>query len=117
MKKNFIAIYLLAFGILALTFGSCKGKAAQTTTTDTAVVAPAENTVKIPDTTVVISADDSLKTMVADATKDFPGVNATIDQGVITLTGAITREKLPRLMMAVNALHPKKVNNQLTIAK
>ena len=118
MKKNFITGYLLAFGMLALVIGSCKGKASQTTTTDTAVMAPADNTVKkMPDTTVIISADDSLKTMVVDAVKDFPGVSATVDQGVITLTGTITRDKLPKIMMSVNALHPKKVNNQLTIAK
>ncbi len=117
MKKNIIG-YFLAFGVLALVMGSCKGKASQTTTTDTAVIAPADNTVKkMPDTTVIISADDSLKTTVADAIKDFPGVNAAVDQGVITLTGTITRDKLPKLMMSVNALHPKKVNNQLTIAK
>jgi predicted methyltransferase len=118
MKKNFIAGYFLAFGIFAFIIGSCKGKSPQTTTTDTVVNAPADNTVKkMPDTTVVISADDSLKSMLADATKDFPGVKATVDQGVITLTGNITRDKLSKLMMTVNALHPKKVNNNLTINK
>jgi hypothetical protein len=55
--------------------------------------------------------------MITDAVKDFPGVTATVDQGVITLTGNITRDKLPKLMMSVNALHPKKVNNNLTINK
>jgi hypothetical protein len=118
MKKNFIAGYFLAFGMLALIIGSCKGKSSQTTTTDTAVVAPADNTnTKKPDTTVVISADDSLKRMIPDATKDFPGVTASIDQGVITLTGNISRDRLPKLMMAINALHPKKINNNLTVNK
>ena len=98
--------------------GSCKGKASQTSTTDTATVAPADNTTtKMPDTTVVISADDSLKRMIPDATKDFPGVTASVDQGVITLTGTIDRDRLPKLMMAINALHPKKINNNLTINK
>jgi predicted methyltransferase len=71
----------------------------------------------MPDTTVVISADDSLKRMIPDATKDFPGVTASVDQGVITLTGTIDRDRLPKLMMAINALHPKKINNNLTINK
>ncbi|HLA58475.1 MAG TPA: hypothetical protein VK622_06930 [Puia sp.] len=118
MKKNFFAGYFLALGMLALIIGSCKGKSSQTTTTDTATVAPADNTTtKIPDTTVVISADDSLKRMIPDATKDFPGVTASVDQGVITLTGNISRDRLPKLMMALNALHPKKINNNLTINK
>ena len=117
MKKNFFAGYFLAFGILVV-FGSCKGKPSQTTTTDTATIAPADNTTtKTPDTTIVISADDSLKRMIPDATKDFPGVTASVDQGVITLTGTINRDRLPKLMMALNALHPKKINNNLTINK
>jgi predicted methyltransferase len=118
MKKNILAGYFLALGLLVLILGSCKGKPSQTTTTDTATVAPADNTTtKMPDTTVVISADDSLKRMIPDATKDFPGVTASVDQGIITLTGTISRDRLPKLMMAINALHPKKINNNLTINK
>jgi hypothetical protein len=119
MKKSFLSGYFLVFGIFVLFISSCKGKSSQTMTNDTATITtPADNTVKkMPDTTVIISADDSLKSMITDATKDFPGVTATVDQGVITLTGNITRDKLPKLMMAVNALHPKKVNNNLTINK
>ena len=91
MKKNFFAGYLLAFGMLALIMGACKGKPSQKTTTDTAVIAPTDNTTtKMPDTTVAISIDDSLKRMIPDATKDFAGVNASVDQGVITLTGKST---------------------------
>ena len=118
MKKNFLAGSILVLGLFGSILGSCKGKSSQTTTTDTAVVAPADNTTtKMPDTAVVISADDSLKSMLTDATKDFPGITASVDQGVVTLTGNIHRDRLPKLMMAVNALHPKKVNNQLTINK
>jgi hypothetical protein len=118
MKKKIFAGYFLAFGMLALIIGSCKGKPSQTTTTDTVAIAPADNTTtKMPDTTVVISADDSLKRMIPDATKDFPGVTASVDQGIITLTGTINRDRLPKLMMAINALHPKKINNNLTINK
>lgn len=118
MKKNFFAACFLAFGMLGFIMGSCKGKPSQATTADTATIAPTDNTTtKMPDTAVVISADDSLKRMVPDATKDFPGVTATVDQGVITLTGNINRDRLPKLMMALNALHPKKINNNLTINK
>ena len=118
MKKKLFSGYIVSFGMLALILGSCKGKPSQTTSTDTAVVAPADNTTtKAPDTAIVISADDSLKNNLTDATKDFPGVTATVDQGEVTLTGNINRDRLPKLMMSINALHPKKINNKLTINK
>jgi hypothetical protein len=118
MKKNYGAGYFLALGILISILGSCKGKPSETTNTDTATVSPADKTTtKMPDTAVVISGDDSLRRMIPDATKDFPGVTASVDQGVVTLTGKINRDRLPKLMMAVNALHPKKINNNLTINK
>jgi hyperosmotically inducible periplasmic protein len=38
-----------------------------------------------------------------------------MNNGEVTLTGTISREKLPRLMQSVQALNPVKVNNNLTI--
>ena len=64
---------------------------------------------------VQISPDDSLTTGLRDATKDYPGVNATANNGEVTLTGTIQRDRLPKLMQSIHALHPKKVNNNLTI--
>ena len=64
---------------------------------------------------VVIAPDDALTTSVKDATKDFPTVTATVADGVVKLTGDITRSSLPKLMMALNSLHPKKIDNQLTV--
>jgi hypothetical protein len=93
-------------------FTSCKGKAkdtenkVDTTTTITPAPAPAP---------VEITADDSLTTGVKDATKDYPGVNATVNNGEITLTGQIERSKLSNLMQSLNSLRPKKINNKLTI--
>jgi hyperosmotically inducible periplasmic protein len=52
---------------------------------------------------------------VADATKDYPGVTATVNNGEITLTGSIKRSDLTKLMQTLNTLHPTKINNQLTI--
>src|SRR6266511_4237771 len=46
-----------------------------------------------------------------NTTKDYPGVAATVDNGEVTLTGTITKKKLPKLMQSVQALNPKKVNN------
>ncbi len=119
MKIKINSGWPIVFLILSIYLGSCKGRSSETTNADTSttITAPADNTTnKNPDTAVVvISADDSLRNMLTDAIKDYPGVTATTDQGVVTLTGNITREKLPKLMMSVNALHPKKVNNKLTI--
>ncbi|MEO7044143.1 MAG: BON domain-containing protein [Ferruginibacter sp.] len=64
---------------------------------------------------VVVSADDALTTSVKDATKDFPTVTAAIADGVVTLTGTIAKASLPKLMMALNSLHPKKIENKLTV--
>ena len=117
MKKNLRPVIMAAAGILFIYGSSCKGHSSEVKT-DTAIVTPAipDNTVqKTPDTAIIISPDETLKTSLTDAVKDFPGVTATVDQGVVTLTGNITRDKLPKLMMAVNGLHPKKVNNNLTI--
>ena len=76
------------------------------------VVAPPEPVTFTPP---VIAADTTLNQSVADATKDFPGVKADIMDGVITLTGEIKRDALPKLMMSLNALKPKKIENKLTI--
>lgn len=64
---------------------------------------------------VEIAADDPLTKAVADATKDFTGVTATVKDGVVTLTGEIKKIDLPKLMQAVMASKPKKVDNQLVI--
>jgi hypothetical protein len=113
MKKILRPFILAAAGILFIYASSCKGHSSEVKT-DTTVVTPAVPN-NAQDTAIVISPDETLKNNLIDATKDFPGVTATVDQGVVTLTGDITRDKLPKLMMAVNGLHPKKVNNNLTI--
>jgi osmotically-inducible protein OsmY len=64
---------------------------------------------------VEIAKDDQLSNGVKDATKDFPGVTATVNNGEVTLTGNIKRDRLPVLMQSIHALNPKKVNNNLTI--
>ena len=72
-------------------------------------------TVTPPPPPVSISNDEALTQGVTDATKDFPTVAAVVSNGEITLTGSIERSKLPTLMQSLNALNPKKVNNNLTI--
>jgi hyperosmotically inducible protein len=64
---------------------------------------------------VEVSADAALISSVADAVKDFATVKADVKDGVITLTGEIQKSSLPKLMMSLNALKPKKVDNKLTV--
>ena len=66
---------------------------------------------------VVISADDSLKTNVAAALKAYPALTADVKDGVVTLTGDVKKAELPKVMQAVSALHPKKIDNKATVKK
>ena len=88
---------------------SCKGKDKDKTTTDTTT--PATNTT--PTAPVEVSTDDALRKGVADVTKDFPGVNADVNNGVITLTGDIEKDRYITLKQSLDALHPKQVVNNL----
>ena len=109
MKRFFVHLSLTLALVSGVTLTSCKNKAKDTTTTTTTTP---ETTTTAP---VEVSGDETLRTGLTDATKDFPGVTATANNGEVTLTGTIKRADLPRLMSAVNGLNPKKVNNQLTI--
>jgi osmotically-inducible protein OsmY len=75
------------------------------------------NVTVTPPPPVVISADDSLKTNVAAALKDFSTLTADVKDGVVTLTGEIQRSALPKVMQALSALHPKKIENKATVKK
>jgi len=72
-------------------------------------------TVAPPPAPVEITADDPLKASVDNTIKAYPGVAATVNDGVITLTGQIKKADLQNLMKALNTLKPKKIENQLTI--
>ncbi len=68
-----------------------------------------------PPAPVVIAADDPLTIGVNDAVKSFSGVKADVKDGVVTLTGDIKKAELKPLMMSLNTLKPKKIDNQLVI--
>jgi hypothetical protein len=91
-------------------FISCKNKSTDNGNTSTPSTVDSTNNAP-----VAISSDENLRTGVKDATKDYPSVTATVDNGEITLTGTLQRDKLPKLMQNLNSLNPKKVNNQLTL--
>lgn len=64
----------------------------------------------------VVIADDAVLTKnVADATKDYPTVQTTVKDGVVTLKGEISKSSLVKLMQQLSVLKPKKIDNQLTV--
>lgn len=74
-------------------------------------------TITPPPPPVVISPDDSLKTNVTAALKDYPTLTVDVKDGVVTLGGEIKKADLPKAMQAVSALKPKKVVNKATVKK
>jgi hyperosmotically inducible periplasmic protein len=50
------------------------------------------------------AAADALSKAVADALKDNPGVVGTVKDQVLILTGEIQKDKIQKMMMALNAL-------------
>lgn len=114
MKKIvFKSVLLFSLVLSAATFTTCKKEKPVEPTIETPVET-VDNTTVEP---VEIAPDTELTANVTDATKDFPGVIATVADGEITLTGDIMRERLPALMQSLNALHPKKINNNLNVKK
>jgi len=109
MKRTFVYMILLASLMSSTALPSCNNKKKESTTNTTVNV---DTTNKAP---VEIATDDQLSNGVKDATKDFPGVTATVNNGEVTLTGNIKRDRLPVLMQSIHSLNPKKVNNNLTV--
>jgi hyperosmotically inducible protein len=66
---------------------------------------------------VRVEADDPLRKSAVQVAGKY-GVQAEVNNGVVVLRGTIdNREKLQQLMMELNALHAKKIDNQLVIKK
>ncbi len=59
--------------------------------------------------------DAAINAALADAMKDHTTVTATVENGVITLTGEIRERDLPTLMQKLNALNPVQIVNNLTV--
>ena len=59
--------------------------------------------------------DAAINAALADAMKDHATVTATVENGVITLTGEIRERDLPTLMQKLNALNPVQIVNNLTV--
>lgn len=66
---------------------------------------------------VTINADDQIRQSVSSSftSKNIQGVNISVANGEVTLTGKVKRADLAKVMQAANESNPKKVINQLTI--
>ena len=103
-RTNWLLILLIAaFG--ATVSASCKSKKTEPTTTESTTT----------NTQVEINPDATLRTSVDNVLRSYDGVTADVKDGVITLRGSIKQDDLQALIMKVQELKPKKVENQLTI--
>ena len=64
---------------------------------------------------IEITPDNQLQASVKEVLEDYDDVQATVSGGVITLRGKADRDKLQQLMMDLNALRPKRIDNQLVL--
>jgi osmotically-inducible protein OsmY len=95
---------------------SCKTSCASTVKSVKGVKDVVNNiTVQPAAAPVTITADDPLKQGVDAALSNYSGVSADVNDGVVTLRGDIKRGDLQKLMVSLNALRPKKIENQLTV--
>ena len=104
MKRNPLLLILLIAAFSTSVSTSCKNKKADTTQQD-----------KTTNTAVEINSDATLRTSVDNVLRSYDGVSADIKDGVVTLRGNIRQDDLQSLIMKVQELKPKKVENQLTI--
>ncbi|MFY0255739.1 BON domain-containing protein [Chitinophaga sp. 30R24] len=73
-------------------------------------VAPSPDTTPPPAPTTTSNGDDSLKIAVGSIVKDFPGIQADVQDSVIVITGESKADRWKKLKIALDALKPKKVD-------
>lgn len=122
-NANFAGITASVTGGVVTLNGNCETAGCDAAATD--AVKPVKGvkevksniTVSLPQPAapVEITADDPLKAAVNDAISTYNNVSASVSDGVVTLTGKIKRADLQPLMMKLNGLKPKKIENKLTI--
>lgn len=106
-------------GVVTLT-GPCPDEACRTNAEQAARgikgVKNVVNNITVSESAPVVIADDgTLKNAVDEIVKKYDNVEATVQNGEVTLRGNITRDNLQQLMMDLNGANAKKINNQLTI--
>lgn len=64
---------------------------------------------------VTVTPDTQLQSSAQEVAARYPGVQASVTEGVITLRGTVKRDQLQNLVQDMNALRPKRIDNQLVI--
>ena len=113
MKKTILSA---ALAMLLAAGYSCKGKDKNATTDTTTTTNTTTTPAPAPSAPVVVSSDDSLRQGVTDATKDIKGLQTRVEDGVIYLSGNISRDDNMRITPTLNSLRPKSINrDNLTV--
>lgn len=73
--------------------------------------------IAVSNSTPYVVSDAQLKTTVEEnlKKKNITGVTVEANNGVVTLRGNITKDKLPDAMMAASEANPTRVENQLSV--
>ena len=64
---------------------------------------------------VTIRPDEELRENAEKIISKYKNVQAGVSNGIITLRGEVKKDKLTQLMMELNDLHPKRIENQLVV--
>ena len=65
--------------------------------------------------TVTVTPDKELREKAEKIVSNYKNVQAGVNGGIITLRGEVKKDKLQQLMMDLNDLHPKRIDNQLVV--
>lgn len=66
-------------------------------------------------TAAEVTPDNELKEKTEKIVSKYKDVQAGVSNGIITLRGEIKQDKLQQLIIDLNALHPKRIDNQLAV--
>ena len=64
---------------------------------------------------IEITPDSQLKDLTEKAVKEYKHIRADVSNGIITLRGSIEQDDLQKLMMDLNSLRPRRIDNQLVV--
>lgn len=106
MKKYFLSIGLAT---VMVTGFSCKSKD-KNNTTDSNTTTTTTTTTPTTTAPVIVANDDALRQGVMDATKDINGLQTTVQDGVIMLSGTISQQDNMRITPTLNSLRPKRID-------
>lgn len=65
--------------------------------------------------TIVVTPDDELRENAERIISKYKDVQAGVSNGVITLRGEVKKNKLQQLIMDLNALRPRRIDNELVV--